>query len=385
MTNKNKNIILLVSFLLSLLINGCGDSAGNNPGNNEISFPEVRPSSTTMAPSKAVLIAAASKFGPRDSATLVEFESEIILFWGFYRGYSNYQDVWKSADEGLFWEFMGGNPNPLNNELSNIQYYESNDFPKVYSAIVESQGYIWAVSDTVWNSKDAKSWKKVSDTGPISKSLIGVGAAGHTHIFQIKDYFVFISTQLGEVWKSNNLINWEHLASITDFTPRCGAVVFKVKNVIYIAGGSAAGASGCDYNTPKNDIWYSLDGSTWKEVKTSSGKTIIFPWMPIMWPCIVVDEENVTWLVAGYRPDSNSNLKDIWFSNDLVNWDLLADPTSGDNLGALTFRHAPACLYRESSRSILIAGGKGGVNADNDSASTMNDILRVALPPITAE
>lgn len=384
MKNKIK-LLSLLPFLLSLLTYGCGGSTGNDPGNNEIQFPEVRPSLITMAPSKAIVIAATANFGPRDSATLVGFENTIILFWGFYRGNSNYQDVWMTADEGLFWQLVGGNPNPLNNELNNIQYYESNDFPKVYSAIVESQGFIWAVSDTILKSNDGKSWEKVSDSGPVPKSLTGVGAAGHTHIFKIKNYFVFISTSLEDVWKSDNLIDWEYLASISNFTPRCGAAVFKFKDAIYIAGGSAAGASGCDYNTPTNDIWYSLDGNTWKDVKTRSGNTINFPWLPRMWPCVVVDEENVIWLVAGYRPDSNTNLNDIWFSNDMVNWDILAEPTSGENLSALTFRHAPACLYRENSRNILIAGGKGGVNADNDNASTMNDVLRVALPLTTAK
>ena len=109
-----------------------------------------------------------------------------------------------------------------------------------------------------------------------------------------------------------------------------------------------------------------------------------FPWMPRMWPCVVVDEENVTWLVGGYNPDSNTNLKDVWFSKDMINWDLLTEPATGEEPGALTFRHAPACLYQKDSRSILIAGGKGGANPDNDSASTMNDVLVFKLPAINS-
>ena len=379
----NFDKILLLPFMLSLLIYGCGGSTDNDPGNTEINFPEVRHSLTTLAPSNAILIASTSNFGPRDSTTLMEFENSLFLFWGFYRNNSNYQDVWLSTNEGLFWDLVGGNPHPLNNELSDIQYSESSDFPKVYSAVIESQGFIWAISDTIWRSKYGKSWEKASNSGPVSKSLTGVGAAGHPRIFQIKNYYVFISTLLGEVWKSDNLIDWQYLASISNFTPRCGAALFKVKDAIYIAGGSAAGASGCDYNTATNDVWYSLDGSTWKNIKTSSGKTIKFPWMPRMWPCVVVDEENVAWLVAGYSPVSNSNLNDIWFSNDMVNWDLLTEPRTDEEPGALTFRHAPACLYRKDSRSILIVGGKGGITADNDSASTMNDVLQVKLPPIS--
>ena len=377
---RNSTAIFYLLFLLVVLLPGCSKDTGTS----EITFPEERPSSTTMAPSRAISVASNANFGPRDSATLLDFDDMLLLFWGFYRNNSNYQDVWLSIDGGLYWALAGGNPYPLNNELTDVQYYETDDFPRVYSAIIESQGFLWAVSDTVWKSKDAKSWQKVSDSGPVPKTLTGIGVAGHPHIFQIHNYFVFISTLLGTVWKSDNLMEWQQWASISDFTPRCGSVSFKVKDTIYIAGGSRAGASGCHYDSPANDAWYSLDGKSWKIVKPASGTSMNFPWMPRMWPCVVVDEENVTWLVGGYNPDSNTNLKDVWFSKDMINWDLLTEPATGEEPGALTFRHAPACLYQKDSRSILIAGGKGGANPDNDSASTMNDVLVFKLPAINS-
>lgn len=339
-----------ISLFTVITLAGCGGGSTQAP---------VESPPTETNTSRWATVNPAAAFGPRDSAVLLEYNASLLLSGGFYDSSPlRYQDQWVTTDEGETWALIGGNAAPLD--------IVDPSRPEPYSPIVKFNGALWAFGQTIWQSTDGAAWTKMSDTGPTPGSE-------ELRVFNLQGQLVLITLNHGRVWTSNNGTDWT-LVSATPFETRCGAAVYQAKGKLWVAGGGA-----CDYSNFKMDVWSSLDGVNWT-LDTAATEGAKLSWLPRMWPCVVTDDQDNTWLIAGYRINITGrwNLGDVWNSGDMNTWNRLKDEDGKET--AIISRHAPACLYRPKTRSILIVGGKGGTDQNNDKAHVRNDVLSLKLP-----
>jgi hypothetical protein len=352
-------------------------------------------------------------FGPRDSAAGTQFAGHLWLSGG-YRGSTNtnscfavcsYFDLWSSTDlSGTAWNSTPSfatatSPNPrdasagVNNGVPDVPV--PTDFYDAYSPIVVWNSRLWAIGSTVWSSADGVNWARqnLADGVTAAPGPLATRAGENSRVVPLGASLFFLEPDTGDVYLSTSpsAVAWTHLGVIQGFAPRCGAAVFLMLGKIWIEGGG-----GCDYSQTFNDIWSSPDGVNW----TKSNKAT--EWSARMWPCIAPGDDGIVWLAGGYAPTDwnnadgtivpryGANHSDVWYSKDGADWrQFKADNGSGLPDGtALEPRHAPTCYVGNdtsaTTKSLIVIGGTGGSNPDDDSARVINSIRRLPLPLTTA-
>ncbi len=298
-------------------------------------------------------------FGPRDSARGIEFDGKLWLSGGFYAGAYSYYDLWYSAD-GLDWQSTGISSTPLTSPPEDAVY-------PPYNPLLKVGADLFAIGSSVWHSFDGLDWTLHSSSGPTH-------ATEDTFAFHLADRFVFLHTQYGRVYTSQDGVHWSQEPDIPGFQGRCGALVTQAQGRIWVMGGGA-----CNYSTFYDDIWYSSNGIDWTQVPdVSSGQPKKLEWSARMWPCVTVSPAGTLWMFGGFVLDGSSgqNLNDVWYSKDGLSWHQtrLSGPT--DN-----WRHAPTCYSQIDKGRIIVAGGKGAKSPSNDDARTLND-LKILIVPV---
>lgn len=118
-----------------------------------------------------------------------------------------------------------------------------------------------------------------------------------------------------DIWKSADGIEWQRVKPIEPYWSARGMIggsaVFKGR--IWVLGGGT-------YDTPTtptramfNDVWSSTDGVDWTRHLEHA------PWMPRQFHDVAVFDDCL-WVLEGYDRKTRLNLKDVWYSPDGTTW-----------------------------------------------------------------
>jgi len=345
---------LFTSFILvAAIFFGCG-GGGSEKGEE---------SKKVIVDGYSEIIDSFADFGPRDSARITALSGKIYLFSGWYRNISLYQDTWVSEDHGKLWKHQSGNTQPLNNELVSPIYFEDPLLPQPKSPIVVFNNSLITVSSggIIRKSDDeGRTWQVLSYTGP---DFIVYET---TTLVVLDNVLILVSPDAGQVWRSADAVTWSSHV-MTGFNPLVASTVTKAQGKLWIFGGTVLETG--YYGTHNLYVWTSDDGVLWTKTQ-KGGLEITVPWQGRGWACSANDSDGNTWMLGGYNNQSRINLNDVWYTRDFMNWNKVSQPP------AKSFNpvHAPACTYIDSKKAILMAGGKGSKNPDNDRAATTSSI-----------
>jgi hypothetical protein len=269
------------------------------------------------------------------------------------------------------------------------------DFYDPYSAIVVWNGQLTAIGETVWRSADGVKWARqnLADGVTAAPGPLLLRASENSRAVVLDASLFFLQPDTGEVYRSGdpNAAVWTDLGPIPGFALRCGASVFVLQGKIWIEGGGV-----CDYSQVFNDVWSSADGVNWTQSsKLAEWSPRMWPCIvtgddDIAWLASGYAPTDWNTTVAGVVPRYGANHSDVWYSKDGSNWkQFKADDGSGlTDDGGLEPRHAPTCYLAAgntaTSTNLVIMAGTGGADPNDVNARVLNSIRALSLPATTS-
>jgi len=171
-----------------------------------------------------------------------------------------------------------------------------------------------------------------------------------------------------DVWNSPDGINWERVNAKAPWKGRRGHQLIQFDDgtgeALYLIGGFEVDED-TGFRQYTNDVWKSLDGITWTQVRPNVHVPVdsIFDWMPRMEHSCVVKKhagEDHIFLIAGRTlQDSidgrfaNIYFNDVWRSRDAIHWEKLMN----DDFG---IRGDQAFTMDPMTQRLFIQGGTHG-------------------------
>jgi hypothetical protein len=111
-----------------------------------------------------------------------------------------------------------------------------------------------------------------------------------------------------DVWYSNDGTNWTQATSSAAWEARTAHTSVVHNNKMWIIGG------GLSKTAPyRNDVWYSSDGVNWTQAISSA------PWSARRGHTSVVFHDKI-WVIGGSVSPDWCKVNDVWYSGDGVNW-----------------------------------------------------------------
>lgn len=271
-------------------------------------------------------------FSPRDSSpnASVYFDNKIWVLAGWRyieetNTYESHSDVYHS-DIGVDWILVNSNP-PYN----------------PYSSFVSFKGWIWALSETAYRSKDGVIWENLGE--------IPITSGGRTAVLDEKLYWI----KDNQIWTSDNGTSWILLSDSPPWSARDWPGLVTFQNKLWLIGG------GINYNTEEsyyyNDIWNSPNGVDWTLINENAD------WPGRYWFSSIVFDEKM-WILGGWNYFNNNNefygnQNDIWYTEDGVKWtELITD--------VWPERHAMFSWINEVNEMFVSSGYGGGGRLYND-------------------
>lgn len=294
----------------------------------------------TLATNAAIETAA---FSSRNEHTAVEFNDKLWLIGGSNES-SNLSDVWSSED-GENWTL----------EAENV----FGSIPKNGHTSVVFDDKLWVISgffSDVWSSTNGTDWVNATFDATFETR------EGHASVvFDDKMWVIGGRNSnfqtLNDVWSSTDGAVWTLESDSTQFSPRADHTVTVFNDMMYLVGGTAS-----DTFTPgfSNDVYSSLDGINWTEVTTNpvifetraAHSSVVFDnkiWIIGGYQLITNDittEQEIT------------SFNDIWYSVDGSTWQELAP---NDNFTG-RFQHATTVFQ---NKIFITAGFKLGPNPND--------------------
>ncbi len=171
----------------------------------------------------------------------------------------------------------------------------------------------------VWHSVDGLQWERVADAVPWGPRVLHYTVAFKDKIWvmggqTLPPFAPAPEVFYNDVWCSADGAKWEKVLDKAPWSPRGmigGGVVFKDR--LWLLGGGT-------YDTPQrktrdyyNEVWSTADGVSW-ECHTKAA-----PWFPRQYHDVAVFDGRM-WVLEGYNGNGGGNRKDVWYSEDGVNW-----------------------------------------------------------------
>jgi uncharacterized delta-60 repeat protein len=190
-------------------------------------------------------------------------DGSIVLMGGLHSSPTDYNDVWRSTDQGATWTEVNASAG------WSARYYPTS-VALSDGSIVLMGGYAFAGStyyNDVWRSTDnGTTWTEVNASAGWSAREC------HSSVALPDDSIVLMggtagSTYYNDVWRStDNGAHWTEVNASAGWSARyCHSSVAMPDGSIILMGGSTS--SGL-----KNDVWRSTNnGATWTQVNTSAG------------------------------------------------------------------------------------------------------------------
>ena len=240
----------------------------------------------------------------RDSAGEVVFQNRLWMLGGYTPSPSN--DVWSSED-GVNWHRHADCPTTA-----------GIDIPITYC--YRDKMYVTDLDNTLWATADGETWEAVCTNPPWKKQAKHIAGT----VFRDKLWVISAGNGNRGVWSSaDGGYTWETETTDLPFSHRSlDANVLAYNGKLWVLGG---GATIVYRTTPVerqvylpfvayNDVWCSEDGVNW-ECATDHA-----PWRSRIWPSVFI-YKNRMWIVSGYRGEMmHRNLGDMWYSVDGKTW-----------------------------------------------------------------
>jgi hypothetical protein len=96
-----------------------------------------------------------------------------------------------------------------------------------------------------------------------------------------------------------------------------------------------------------------------------------------MWPGVAVQDDRRIWLVGGYDTRARSNIREIWYSDNGLEWKII------HMLNNIPYIHAPTCYVKDDT--LLVVAGKGNLKSGVEQEAPQrvsNGVWSVKLPPL---
>jgi len=170
----------------------------------------------------------------------------------------------------------------------------------------------------VWKSRNGKDWTCVQKTAPWEHSDIPIVFDFNNRLWMMGGRKLPGKENSNKVWSSPDGVNWDLVSDAAGWCPRLGAGYVVFKNKMWVLGGTENFYDGND-QTLHNDVWCSENGKDWTLVLEHA------PWSKRSFHQSVVFDGKI-WVVSGgsWRP-TNDVTRDVWCSEDGVNWTRVTD------------------------------------------------------------
>ena len=262
------------------------------------------------------------------------------------------------------------------------------DFYDSYSAVVVWNGQLTAIGSTVWRSPDGVAWQRVNQAdGTAMPGPVTPQATENSRALILGSTLFFLQMDKGAVYSTTDpqAATWTSLGSISGFNTRCGSGAFVMNGRMWIVGGGA-----CDYSHVFNDVWSSADGVTWThDATTTQWPGRMWPCAAtdgdgVAWLVGGYAPSDYNSVDGVITRRYAANHADLWYSKNGTDWkQLKADLGSAlpDN-GVFEPRHAPTCYVvgPETSLQLVIVAGTGGTDPNGGDARPINSIRSLTLP-----
>jgi len=240
------------------------------------------------------------------------------------------------------------------NQVSNATPYPG------YAELAVFGGKLWAVKGEVWQSENGIEWTKILDKTPF-------GRRGYGELLVLADKMWQIGSA-DDVWNSSDGRTWTKVADDLAYGRRYAAAVAVYGERLWLLGGAIKTPNnppekGYEHSTTYNDVWTSADGSEWTRVLEHA------PWSPRQWFAARAYAGKL-WVIGGYDNVNAANLADVWHTQDGIHWTEVT--CEGLSFSA---RHEPTCYVHKGSLWI-VAGNSWPVR---------NDVWRLTLPEAKQE
>lgn len=237
----------------------------------------------------------------RHTAGYAVFQDRLWIIGGDVNQGHYHFDVWNSAD-GKTWQHV--------NAGRNVPWG-----PRALHYTLVHRGKLWVIGGQtipaiaagdevfyrdVWNSSDGVEWQKVETEGPLwpQRGMIGGSAVFDGRIWVLGGGTydtprIPMRKFFNDVWSSADGVRWKRHAENAPWAPRQYHDVAVFDGKLWVLEGYQAGSGN------RNDVWYSGDGETWRELPGT-------PWKA-RHAASVFAHDGSLWMVAGNNMES-----DVW-------------------------------------------------------------------------
>jgi len=150
--------------------------------------------------------------------------------------------------------------------------------------------------------------------------------------------FYGIKTRRNDVWYSSNGTTWTQATANAAWADRNGHSVIVFNGKMWVIGGETTLVESPESSLPLNDVWYSVNGSTWTQATGNAA------WKGRKGHSSFIFEDKI-FIASGQ--DGDNLLSDMWFSEDGSNWYRVYDntgfydTTKGENVDILESSYYP--------------------------------------------
>jgi hypothetical protein len=286
------------------------------------------------------LVASNTNFTPRDGLGAIVFNGKIWMYGGWI-GSSTLNEIWCSSD-AINWRLIN----------SNAPWNARHCF-----GLVEYNNKLWIIggddNTDVWSSENGKDWTLVIENAPWGKRYKPYVCVYKNKIWLMGgfDYFNNNYQPYNDVWNTEDGRNWTKVIEHASWQPRGiihGSVVFKDK--MWIIGGGLYGPPPSYWpEVYYNDVWSSEDGINWV-CETPDAQ-----FAPRIHHNVAVFDNKI-WVMDGHYDIYNTKklLNDVWYSLDGKTWNELKDTPWSPRHATATFIYngelylmGGCCLYND--------------------------------------
>lgn len=282
----------------------------------------------TVSPYDWVEVQPNLPFSFRDGVGLLNFQGKMWLLGGwdppFHPPNNTHSEVWSSVD-GVAWNFETTAPWPPRHAAAWLT-------DSLYMYVLGGDPQSGCLTD-VWQSSDGVNWVQLEDTIPGYDKRNNPNYAYAGGKFYLYGGEICSGPGSNEVWESSDAITWNRLPD-APWSGRGMQVNSCVDDLgqIWMLGGANEGD-----RRSFNEVWKTSDGINWTLVNASA------PWPGRYWHTVAWFDQKL-WVVAGIA--SGLELGDVWYSEDGITWHELKSTTGNWPAGT---RHAHSTTVYENA------------------------------------
>ena len=177
-----------------------------------------------------------------------------------------------------------------------------------------------AVRNDAWHSADGINWSQATPSGPIFSPRDGHAVVAFNNKLWVIGGWDDVasaggtggtSTRVNDVWSSPDGVSWTQQipAGGVIFSPRTALAAVVYNGKLWVIGGDIA--SGTPNDTYANDVWSTMDGTTWVNATANAAFSARGGHSLAVF-------NNALWLIGGDSGGSGS--ADVWTSTDGITW-----------------------------------------------------------------